>query len=229
MKRVAILQSSYIPWRGYFDLIASVDEFVFYDDAQYTRQDWRNRNRVKTPQGNLWLTIPVGDSIRRRIRDVVIEDPRCAEAHWQRLRANYARARCFEQVAEWLQPLYCDRPWHLLSEVNERFVGSICSHLGVSTRLSRSSDFELAEGRTERLVSICRQAGASTYVSGPSARAYLDEAAFERADIAVSWFEYPAYPEYPQLWGSYVDNLSILDLLFNCGSQAPRYMRLGAP
>ena len=228
MKRVAILQSSYIPWAGYFDLIASVDEFVFYDDVQYTSRDWRNRNRIKTPQGVLWLTIPVGDSIHRRICDVAIRDPGCGNAHWQRLRANYTRARCFDEVAPWLLPLYCEAQWSSLSAVNERLVRSICSQLGVSTRFSRSTDYLLEEGRSERLVSICQQAGASTYVSGPSARAYLDVPAFERANIEVSWFEYPAYPEYPQLWGAFVSQLSILDLLFNCGTQARRYMRLGA-
>ena len=232
MKRVAILQSSYIPWRGYFDLVASVDEFVFYDDAQYTKQDWRNRNRIKTPQGILWLTVPVGNSVHRKIRDVAIADPRAGQAHWQRLHANYGRAACYGEVAKWLQALYCEEEWTSLSAVNERFVRAICNRLGIATRLSRSSDYTLEAGRTERLVSICRQAGGSTYVSGPSARAYLDIAAFERADIDVSWFEYPIYPEHPQLWGAFVNNLSILDLLFNCGGKAPRYMNLltlGAP
>ena len=232
MKRMAILQSSYIPWRGYFDLVASVDEFVFYDDAQYTTRDWRNRNRIKTPQGVLWLTIPVGSSIHRQIRDVEITNPLAGQAHWQRLHANYSRAACYDEVAGWLQPLYCDEEWTSLSAVNERFVRAICNRLGIATRLSRSSDYTLEPGRTERLVSICRQAGGSTYVSGPSARAYLDIAAFERADINVSWFEYPTYLEHPQLWGTFVDNLSILDLLFNCGGEAPRHMnlvKLGAP
>ncbi len=229
MKRVAILQSSYIPWKGYFDLLASVDEFVFYDNAQYTTRDWRNRNRIKTPQGALWLTIPVGSSVHREIRHVAITDPRTGQAHWQRLRANYVRAACYDEVAGWLQALYCEEEWTSLSAVNERFVRAICNRLGITTRLSRSSDYTLEAGRTERLVSICRQAGASTYVSGPSARAYLDSTAFERANIDVSWFEYPTYPEHPQLWGAFVENLSILDLLFNCGAEAPRYMKLGAP
>ena len=232
MKRVAILQSSYIPWRGYFDLVASVDEFVFYDDAQYTTRDWRNRNRIKTPQGALWLTIPVGNSVHRKIRDVAITDPRAGQAHWQRLHANYGRAACYGEVAEWLQALYCEHEWSSLSAINERFVHAICNQLGITTCLSRSSDYMLVPGRTERLVSICKQAGASTYLSGPSARAYLDVAAFDRAHIDVSWFEYPIYPEHPQLWGTFVDKLSILDLLFNCGSRAPRYMkpvRLGTP
>ena len=232
MKRVAVLQSSYIPWRGYFDLVASVDEFVFYDDVQYTKQDWRNRNRIKTPQGPLWLTIPVGSDVHRKIRQVEIADPSAGQAHWQRLRANYSRAACFSEVAGWLQALYCDQEWTSLSAVNERFVQAICNQLGIGTRLSRSSDYTLEPGRTERLVSICKQAGATTYVSGPSARAYLDVAAFEQSHIDVSWFEYPTYPEHPQLWGAYADKLSILDLLFNCGSQAPRYMKfagLGTP
>jgi len=228
MKRVAILQSNYIPWRGYFDLLAAVDEFVLYDDVQYTRNDWRNRNIIKTPHGPQWLTVPVGESTHRAIKDVSIADPECGHAHWKRLGRNYARARHFPQVAEWLRPLYCDSPWRSLSDVNQRLIRSICDTLGITTHISRSSDYRLDGDRNERLIGLCRQAGASTYVSGPSAAAYLDVDAFRDAGMDVCWYDYAGYPDYPQLWGSFVDNASILDLLFNCGAEAPRYMKLGA-
>ena len=229
MKRVAILQSSYLPWRGYFDLMSSVDEFVLYDDVQYTKGDWRNRNRIKTPQGLLWLTVPVGDSIDRQMRDVTVRDPGCGAAHWKKLHANYGRARCFDEASAWLRPLFCDDEWHSLSEVNERLLRAVCGRLGITTSVSRSSDYRLEGDRNQRLVSICAQAGASVYVSGPRARAYLDVAAFERSDIEVSWFDYPAYPAYRQLWGPFVDDLSIVDLLFNCGHESPRYLEAARP
>lgn len=225
MKRVAILQSNYIPWKGYFDLIASVDEFIFYDDAQYTKNDWRNRNRIKTPQGPQWLSIPVGGSIHRPIRAVEILEPACGATHWQRLLANYARARCFDTVSAWLEPLYRDTPWTHLSTVNRSLVTAICRFLGIGTRLTDSSSYTLAGDRNERLVSLCVQAGADRYVSGPAARSYLDVAAFARQSIEVDWFDYGCYPAYPQLWGPFVHEVSIVDLLFNCGADAPRFMR----
>jgi hypothetical protein len=224
-KRLAILQSNYIPWKGYFDLIASVDEFVFYDEVQYTTRDWRNRNRIKTPQGVQWLSIPVGVSRSRKIRDVGIDDPACGRSHWQRLGANYARARYFEPVARWLEPLFRERPWVNLAQVNHSLITAICGFMKIGTRLSHSTDYPSDGDRNERLIRLCRKAGADIYVSGPSARGYLDEAAFAREGIAVEWFEYGNYPPYPQLWGEFVHEVSIVDLLFNCGDQATQYMK----
>ena len=228
MKRIAILQSNYIPWKGYFDLIASVDEFIFYEDVQYTRADWRNRNRIKTPQGPQWLTVPVGESVSRLIREVAITDPSCGETHWKRLASNYARAAHFGAVADWLEPLYRDMPWTGLSTVNRTLVESICRFLGIRTRLSVSSDYALTGDRNERLVSLCRQAGGQTYVSGPSAKAYLDVAAFAREAIDVEWFAYGPHAEYRQLWGPFIHEVSIVDLLFNCGAGAPAYLHVEA-
>jgi len=224
-KRIAILQSNYIPWKGYFDLIASVDEFVFYDDVQYTKNDWRNRNMIKTPQGVQWLSIPVGASTSRLIREVEIAEPAVGAQHWKRLVANYSRARCFADVANWLAPLYLESSWRRLSDVNQRFVNAICEAIGIQTLRRPSSDYRLEGGRSARLVSLCRQAGAGVYVSGPAARSYLDVGAFNEAGIVVEWFDYQGYPEYPQLWGAFVHQVSMLDLLCNCGAQTPFYMK----
>ncbi len=229
LKRVAVLQSNYIPWKGYFDLIASVDEFIFYDDVQYTKNDWRNRNMIKTPQGVQWLSIPVGASISRLIREVEIADPAAGSRHWARLVANYGRARHFAEVAAWLAPLYLESPWRRLSDVNQRLVNAICEAIGIRTLRRSSSDYRLEGGRSARLVSLCRQAGASVYVSGPAARSYLDVGEFDAAGITVEWFDYQSYPEYPQLWGPFVHQVSMVDLLFNCGAQAPRYMNRVVP
>lgn len=227
MRRVAILQSNYVPWRGYFDLIGMVDEFIFYDDVQYTKNDWRNRNRIKTPQGVQWLTIPVGSNLRRRIMDVEIADPACGAAHWKTLAANYGRAPHFRAVAAWLEPFYRER-WGSLSALNQRLIAAVCAELGIATRLSRSTDHAAEGDRNGRLVALCRAAGAGAYVSGPAARSYLDVAAFARAGIEVIWMDYGGYSPYPQLWGDFDGAVSILDLLFNCGGDARRHLKLGA-
>lgn len=224
MKKVAILQSNYIPWKGYFDLIAAVDEFIIYDDMQFTKNDWRNRNKIKTPQGVQWLSIPVGQAIHRRIRDVTVDD-RWRVSHWKTLESNYRRAKHFSDIAEWLRPLYADVQYSCLSQVNRSFIEAVCRYLGIQTKISNSWDYVYsAEGKSERVVALCLAAGATSYLTGPSARDYLQESDFVRNDVVLTWFEYSGYPEYSQLWGEFVHNVSILDLLFNCGLDAPKFM-----
>jgi hypothetical protein len=225
VKKLAIVQSNYIPWKGYFDLIAAVDEFILYDDVQFTKNDWRNRNKIKTPRGLEWLSIPVGQDISRRIRDVELPDRRWQGKHWKTLDANYRRAAHFAEVAAVLEPLYLERSHSRLSALNREFIDVICRYLGISTRITYSWDYELVDGKTDRLVSLAEQAGASEYVSGPSAKHYIDERAFATQGLKLTWFDYAGYPEYPQLWGEFSHEVSILDLLFNCGRDAPRYMR----
>lgn len=225
MKRVASIQSNYIPWKGYFDMIAAVDEFIFYDHVQYTKKDWRNRNRIKTPQGLFWLTIPVGADIRRRICDVLLPDDAWGATHWAVLEANYRRAVFFDEIAAWLAPLYLQNKHTHLSTSNRAFVEAICAYLGIWTKLAWSYNYQMEGDRTENIVNLCAQAGATEYVVGPAARAYLDEAAFVRRGITVTWFDYTDYPQYPQLWGPFEHQVSILDLLFNCGPSSARYMK----
>jgi hypothetical protein len=227
MKKIAILQSNYIPWKGYFDMIAAVDEFIIYDDMQYTRRDWRNRNQIKTPQGLKWLTIPVRvkGKYHQKIRETEIDGTDWAEAQWQTLVQNYSRAPFFKEIAEWLEPLYLNEPPGHLSQLNRRFIEAICNYLSISTLISNSWDYNLAEGKTERLADLCAQAGGTEYISGPAAKDYVVEQVFEERRIKLSWFEYSGYPEYPQLWGEFTHAVTVLDLLFNCGKESPRYMR----
>jgi hypothetical protein len=225
MKRVAILQSNYIPWKGYFDIIAAVDEFVLYDDVQYTSRDWRNRNRIKTQAGPQWLTVPVGSGTRRRIRDVELPSDRWQRQHWNALMASYGRARYFREVAALFEPIYLAEHHATLSALNRRLIETVCGYLEIGTAIRNSWDYPQGEGRTGRLVEICAHAGADEYLSGPAARAYLDEAAFAARGIRVSWMDYSGYPEYPQLWGDFVGEVTVLDLLFNCGADSRRYMK----
>jgi hypothetical protein len=225
--RIAIVQSNYIPWKGYFDLIRSVDRFVLFDDVQYTRRDWRNRNRIKTPAGPSWLTIPVQASghYLSLIRDIVVSDSEWGARHWALIAAHYAKARYFREYAEPLERLYLDRPETHLSLINRRWLEALCGMLGIHTPLSWSMDYEVAAGRTERLVSICQQAGAGTYVSGPAARAYLDAAQFASAGIALEFFDYSGYPEYEQLFPPFDHHVSVIDLLLNAGPTSAQYLR----
>jgi hypothetical protein len=226
-KRVAIVQSNYIPWKGYFDMIAAVDEFILYDDMQYTRRDWRNRNQIKTPQGVQWLTIPVKVKGRyhQTIRETEIEKTLWAKDHWKALTQNYRRAPCFKEIAVWLEPLYLtEQPTHL-SQLNRRFIEAICAYLGIGTTISNSWDYPLSEGKSERLADLCASAGGSEYISGPAARNYIEEAIFSERGIKLTWFDYASYPEYPQLWGDFTHGVTILDVLFNCGKDASHSMR----
>lgn len=228
MKKVAILQSNYIPWKGYFDMIASVDEFILYDDMQYTRRDWRNRNQIKTPQGVQWLTVPVQVKGRydQKIRETLVDDStHWAQAHWKTLEQNYRRAPHFNNIAEWLRPLYLEMRHQRLSELNRTLIEAVCGYLGIRTKLSWSWDYALIDGKSERLADLCAQARGTEYVSGPSAKDYIDEAVFAERDIRLSWFDYASYPEYPQQWGEFTHGVTILDLLFNCGSEARHYMK----
>lgn len=229
MKRIAIIQSNYIPWKGYFDLIAAVDEVILYDDVQFTKNDWRHRNLIKTPSGVQWLSLPAGQSIHRRIRDVELAPQPWRIKHWKALRSNYSRAACFDEVATWLEPAYLGENETRLSYVNRHLIERVCAFLGIGTRISWSWDYPHAGGRNQRLIDICTHAAADTYVSGPAARDYLDESAFAERGIAVHWFDYVGYPTYPQLWGGFVHEVSVLDLLFNCGSQSPRFMKNVGP
>ena len=227
MKKVAILQSNYIPWKGYFDMIAAVDEFILYDDMQYTRRDWRNRNQIKTPQGVQWLTVPVlvKGKYNQKICETEIDGTDWAATHWKSLAQNYRRAPHFDEIASWLEPLYISESFTQISTLNRRFIEAICSYLGIKTTITYSSDYNLREGKTERLADLCVQAGGTEYISGPAAKDYVDEKVFADLGLKLTWFEYAGYPEYPQLWGDFTHGVTILDLLFNCGKETPHYMR----
>ena len=230
-KRIAIVQSNYIPWKGYFDLIAAVDEFILYDDMQYTRRDWRNRNQIKSPQGTQWLTIPVQVKAKyeQKIRDTVVDGTGWAGSHWKALELNYKRSPYFDEVADWLNPLYESAVDTHISAINRKFIVAICEYLHIETVITNSWDYDVAAGKTERLADLCKQAGAAQYISGPAAKAYLDESVFTDMNIAVTWMDYSSYAEYPQLWGSFEHSVTVLDLLFNCGKDAYKFMKYVRP
>lgn len=227
-KRVAILQSNYIPWKGYLDIIGLVDEFIFYDEVQYTHHDWRNRNKIKTPAGVEWITIPikVRGNFGQTIKDAEVLDRRWAVKHWRTIRQNYIKAPCFAWCAEWLEPLYGSLEQEPnLSVINSTLLQAVCSALGITTALRWSDEFSYGNGQTQKLVDICRQAGADIYLSGPAAAEYLDEELFAQAGITVEWMNYRGYPEYHQLYGPFEHGVSVIDLLMNEGVNSGKYMQ----
>ncbi|MDR5779080.1 WbqC family protein [Caballeronia sp. LZ065] len=227
MKKVAILQSNYIPWKGYFDMIAAVDEFVIYDEVQFTKNDWRNRNRIKTRNGGEWITIPVQqERLDQKISETRVLNGRWAVKHWKAIANNYARAPYFAQYADVLEALYRQAgqlEW--LSEINLLFIRTICNLLGVTTNITSSRDYDLSGDRVARLVSVCCQADAQVYLSGPAAKNYLDEALFAAAGVGVEWMSYDGYPEYPQLHAPFEHGVTVLDLLLNTGPHYKTYMK----
>ncbi|MGG7598490.1 WbqC family protein [Pseudomonas sp. B21-023] len=227
-KKVAVVQSNYIPWKGYFDLIRSVDAFVLYDDVQYTRRDWRNRNKIKTAQGEHWLSVPVKNRGRyeQLINEVEVSEADWAAKHWKTIEMNYRRAACFNQMELPVRTLYEQASEVArLSSINQLFITGLCALLGIDTPLYRSEELgRSSEGKNQRLIHLCQALGATEYLSGPAASSYLDEAAFAAGGLEVSYMSYAGYPEYPQLFGGFEHAVSVLDLLFNTGSEASNFL-----
>jgi hypothetical protein len=233
-KRVLITQSNYIPWKGYFDLIAAADEMIILDSVQYTRRDWRNRNIIKTPNGPLWLTVPVEvkGKFFQAIDETRIASSDWGDAHIRSIDVNYRRAASFKDVSPWLfETLSAASKEPMLSKMNEFIIRAICTRLGIHTPIRRCTDMldrDLMRDMdpTDRLLELCRSAGATDYISGPAAKDYMDVSKFTKHDITVSWADYSGYPEYPQLWGAFDHRVSIVDLLLNAGSTAAQFMKL---
>jgi len=198
MRSIAIVQSNYIPWRGYFDLIRAVDEFVILDSVQFTKNDWRNRNRIAAPDGARWLTIPIRTAGRlgQRIADAEIADAGWARRHWRSLEQNYHHAPGFRRQASLWRRLYEAAAYETrLSRINRLFLDGLCGCLGITTRIVSSEIYPDHPDRVARLIGICRAAGATRYVSGPRAQCYLDPCRFAAAGVEVRFFEYAARAE----------------------------------
>jgi len=225
-RTVADLQSNYLPWKGYFDLIHEVDLFIFYDDVQYTKNDWRNRNKVKVPGGAAWITVPVGQALDRRICDVELNDTHWQEKHWKTWRQYYAQAPYFSLFENFLREVYLERRWRSLSELNQYLIVAIArDFLGVTTQFADSRDFQLAGRRLDRLLALLLATGATRYVSGPSGQDYIDPERFSTAGIELTFKSYDGYPEYPQPYPPFEHFVSAFDLLFCCGPRALEFMK----
>jgi len=226
--KAVILQPSYIPWRGYFHQVALADVFVFYDDVQYDKHGWRNRNRIKTHQGTRWLSIPAhgrgAPADRTPVNGVRIDwSTGWSRKHWLSLQQSYARAPYFDRYAPLLEHFYARRD-ELLADFTIDLTVALAHEMGIErTRFVRSSQIPAQGTQTRRLVAILQHIGADHYISGPSARDYIQPELFSQAGIALEYMEYH-YPEYPQLYPPYDPQVSILDLLFMVGERAMEYI-----
>ncbi len=229
MKKIAIVQSNYVPWLGYFQLIKSVDEFVFLDDVQYTVRDWRNRNKIKTQTGLEWLTVPVVHTSRSQtIAETTISDKEWTEKHWQKIKQNYSKAVCWQEMSPVIKALFDEvAAFSSLSAVNQLLISRICQILAIDTPLMADSEV-IAEAGTysasERLLELCLQRKADVYVSGPAAQAYLDVELFTRHGIKVEWMSYGPWTAYSQLHGDFTPAVSVLDILLALGPNASQYL-----
>ena len=218
--RVTILQPNYLPWRGYFDFFKQSDVFVVYDDVQYTKNDWRNRNLIKAPDGAQWLTVPVDDK-NRTSKYVLIKDVRVAENGWQErhlksLEMNYAHAPYFGVIYGLMEESFNEKH-ALLVDLNMSLMRKFLDYLGIRCRIEYSSKLGFANcDQTDRLVAICKHLGATEYLTGDAAKGYLEQDKFE--NIRVLWHKYKENV-YPQLWGWFISRISIVDLLMNCGTK----------
>jgi len=227
--KVAAIQSSFIPWRGYFDFIASVDVFVFLDDVQYTARDWRSRNKIKTPKGIEWITVPVVHGKRGLLVSEAKIDYsqgwiKKLQGSWT---ANYGRSEFFNETVELLAGIETAR-YENLSSLNIELTKRICNYLCIATPLIISSDLSLVGTKTVRLIDLLKKLNATTYLSGPSADAYLDKEAFRRNGIRLKYKSYD-YDPYPQLWGPFDGAVTVLDLIANCGPEAKSHIRSRTP
>jgi len=226
--KCVILQPSYIPWRGYFHQMQKADLFVFYDDVQYDSRGWRNRNRILTPNGSSWITIPIDrnrfKSHKSLINEVYISwEKRWNEAHLRQIENYYSKAPFYSNYRDLLDEIYSMRMEKLADFTIETTI-LLARELGIGdTRFIRSSEFNLEGSKTDRLLMLLKQVGATHYISGPSAKAYMDEEKFDEAGITFEYMNYD-YPEYPQLYSTFDPQVTTLDLLFMVGPDAGRYI-----
>lgn len=228
MTHCVILQPSYIPWRGYFHQIQKADIFVFYDDVQYDKRSWRNRNRIKTPHGTTWLTIPVhshgAQTAHIPINQIrICWDKPWNQEHWKTIEYAYHKAPYFQQYANLLKGFYETR-YEMLADFTIELTIALAQELGFThTEYLRASSLQAEGHKTDRLINILKLVKADHYISGPAAQAYIEEEKFKSAGISLEYMRYD-YPEYPQLYPPYDPQVSILDLLFMTGPEAAKYI-----
>ncbi len=219
--RVTILQPSYLPWLGFFEQMSRSDKFVLLDDVQYTRRDWRNRNRIRVRENWIWLTVPVQQ--KSRFSQSLLETRIDNSVSWRRkhletLRQHYCKAPFFEKYFPRCQQVY-EKDWTFLFDLCLETINLIKEEMGIETPLLRSSEMKLSGEKTERLVSICRELGATHYLSGESGSDYISQEDFSNPGIELEYQNYE-HPVYPQRYPGFVPHLSTIDLLFNCGEQS---------
>lgn len=219
--RVGVIQSNYIPWRGYFDFINSVDLFVFHDDIQYTKGDWRNRNKIKMkawPSGSVWVTVPVHyRNVDQLIQDTEIDySTDWQKDHLNRFKAGYSNTPHYEDAVAIFEQAYL-RHDRTINRLNTRLIRLVCAYYGIKTLMIESKTYNLTGAKTDRLIDLLKKTGADCYLTGPNAKNYLDEKKFKDNGIKLEYKTYD-YPPYKQPWGEFDGAVSIMDTIANFGN-----------
>jgi hypothetical protein len=223
--RVAISQSNFLPWKGYFDLIHDVDLFIFLDSVQYTKRDWRHRNYIKFHTGTRWIRASVHEDVSLKINQIQFKDFPWQQENWDLINQAYRKAPFFAWVAPLLEEVFLAKKWESLSDLNQFLIRRICAdYLGIHTRFAQSSDFKATSAKQELILDLLKEVGAKTYISGPAAKAYIEETRFEKEKIRLIWKDYAGYPQYSQLWPPFEHAVSVVDLLVHVGPEAPFYI-----
>jgi len=224
-KKVIISQSNYIPWKGYFTTMRKATHFVIYDDMQYTKRDWRNRNLLITPSGPKWLSVPISVSgkYHQKINEAEVSDPDWARKHWNFIEINYRKSPYFKEYAPIFEDLYNSLRSSKLTDINLLFLKKCVELLKIDIEFIDSRKFVLSGDRTEKLVNICKEIGADEYFTGPAAKNYMDEEMFTQKGISVTYYDLSNFPEYKQMWQGFSHNVSILDMFFNLGDDTIKY------
>ena len=217
--KVIITQSNYIPWKGYFSVMKDATHFVVYDDMQYTKRDWRNRNILITPQGPKWLSIPINvkGKFHQKINEAKISDKDWAKKHWNFIEANYRKAPYFSYYKKEFSELYNQQESNFLTDINLSFIKKINELLNIEIEIIDSREFELKGDKTEKLLNICLDLEAGEYFTGPAAKDYFNEEIFNEKNIKVTYNSHDSYPQYKQMWSGFNHHVSVLDTLFNVG------------
>jgi hypothetical protein len=225
-KKVAMLQPNYIPWKGVFDLIDQVDYFVFYDDVQYTRRDWRNRNKIRTHEGDIWLSVPVINDNKQLVCNTRINNEQnWQEKHHKSITLNYKKAPYFAEYKYLIDEIYYNHKWENLSDLNIFSTKLISQALEIKAEWAKSSDLKLTGDKNgEKIIKICEALNCNYFINGPSSKSFMDETLFTKHNIELEYINY-SYPKYPQLHSPFNHFVTIFDLIFNCGKDSINYIR----
>jgi hypothetical protein len=216
---VSIHQPQFFPWLGYFDKIRKAEIFVFLDDVQFKKNEWQNRNRIKTAEGPQWFTVPTTYHFPEKLNEVKINNQiDWRKSHLHSLKTNYSRSKFFDEVMNALMPIY-EKSWEIISELNIATITECLKYLGIATKTVKSSEFSFAGASTERLVNICRHFKAEAYIAGQGGKEYMDESLFSKQGVKVEYQVFN-HPVYEQNFGEFIPNMSIIDLLFNHGKKS---------
>jgi len=219
--KVAVHQPQYLPWIGYFHKIMNVDVFVFLDNVQYKKREFQNRNKIKTSQGPIWLTVPAITKGRfyQKIKDVEINNTeRWKEKHFEAIKRNYSKAKYFRDWYMFLEELY-SKGWNKLIDLNVFIIKKFIEYLEIEVEIFFETELNITGEKTERIINICKKLDADTYYSGVGARDYLEEEKFKEEEINLEYQNF-SHPVYPQIYGDFISHLSILDLFLNCGKES---------